>query len=327
MTENTVGEKSVNTPASIRRRDLLRGGVAASLGTLMGFAMQNHAEAGESNDGYIDAHSHVWSRDVKRFPLADGRTVDDLQPTSFTPLELMAVARPVGVTRVVLIQHDVFHAFDNSYLIHVAAEQPDRFRVVGKLNHLQPHADRSMRELLPRQVTSFRITSRFPSSDRWLEGPGMASMWACAAETRQSLGCLIDAQDLPAVDAMCAKFPETPVVIDHFARIGVDGEIRDMDVRNLCRLARHMHTYVKLSAYYALGKKRPPYDDLAPMIRQLLDAFGPERLMWASDSPYQLDGDNTYAESIALIRDRLDFISASDRLWLLRKTAEKVYWL
>jgi hypothetical protein len=48
--------------------------------------------------------------------------------------------------------------------------------------------------------------------------------------------------------------------------------------------------------------------------------------MWASDSPYQLDGDNTYAASIALIRDRIDFLSASDREWLLKKTAERVYF-
>ena len=27
--------------------------------------------------GYIDAHSHVWSRDVERFPLAAGVHVDE----------------------------------------------------------------------------------------------------------------------------------------------------------------------------------------------------------------------------------------------------------
>jgi hypothetical protein len=35
---------------------------------------------------------------------------------------------------------------------------------------------------------------------------------------------------------MCAKFPETPVVIDHLARIRADGEIRPADVRALCAL-------------------------------------------------------------------------------------------
>ena len=286
------------------------------------------AEPHESKqEGWVDAHSHIWSRDVERFPLAKGQTIDKLDPPSFTPEELFQVARPVGVTHAVLIQHDIFHAFDNSYLIHAAQTFPDAFRVVGKVDNNGPHPDRLMRELLGKQVTSFRITPRFLSSDKWLKGSGMAAMWTCAAETRQAMGCLIDAHHLPSVDAMCEKFPDTPVVIDHFARIGEDGVVRDSDVQHLCKLARHKYTYVKLSAYYALGKKRPPYDDLVPMIRRLFETYGPQRLMWASDSPYQLQKGNTYADSITLVRDRLNFLSQEDREWLLRKTAKNVYWL
>ena len=47
---------------------------------------------------------------------------------------------------------------------------------------------------------------------------------------------------------MCQKNPETPVVIDHFARIGVDGVIRDKHLKQLCNLAKHKNTYVKISA-------------------------------------------------------------------------------
>jgi predicted TIM-barrel fold metal-dependent hydrolase len=125
---------------------------------------------------------------------------------------------------------------------------------------------------------------------------------------------------------MCTRFGDTPVVIDHFARIGVNGEIRDADVAALCSLAKHKHTTVKLSAFYALGKKASPYLDLVPMIRRVLDAFGVDRSMWASDSPYQIGGGHTYAASIELVRDRLDDLSEGDRQWLLRKTAEKVFF-
>ena len=137
---------------------------------------------------------------------------------------------------------------------------------------------------------------------------------------------LIDAADLPSTDQMCERYPDTPVVIDHFARIGVDGQMRDSDISNLCRLARHKHTNVKISAFYALGHKKPPHDELIPMIKRLFEAFGPQRLMWASDSPYQIQGVNNYNASISLVRDRLDFISKEERDWLLRKTAERVFF-
>ena len=107
--------------------------------------------------------------------------------------------------------------------------------------------------------------------------------------------------------------------------IGVDGIIRDTDVKALCNMARHKKVKVKVSAFYALGRKQPPYDDLIPMIRRLCDAFGPERLMWASDCPFQVV-DHPYAASIELIRERLDFLSAGDKQWLLRKTAEQSYF-
>ena len=131
---------------------------------------------------------------------------------------------------------------------------------------------------------------------------------------------------IPSVDRMCAKFPETPVVIDHMARIGVDGEFRPADVRALCGLAKHRRVHVKLSAFYALGKKQYPYTDLSPTIRALYEAYGPKRLMWASDSPFQVEAPHTYAGSIELVRDRLEFLSGEDRAWLLGKTAGQVFF-
>ena len=330
MRGHPADNKKTGSPRSLSRRDLLCQSAAGSFGTFLLAAdtgLQGAEQSGNRVDGWIDAHSHIWTRDIARFPLAEGQTIDDLIPPSFTSDELFAVARPVGVTRVVLIQHDNYHAFDNSYLIHETRRYPNVFRIVGKVDDTRPHPDTMMRDLLRDQVTSFRITPRGRDRGEWLNGAGMSAMWACAADTRQAMGCLIDVEHLPAVDAMCDKFPETPVVIDHFARIGVDGMIRDKDGKALCRLARHKHTHLKLSAYYALGKKRPPYDDLIPMIRHVFEAFGPQRLMWASDAPYQLLENNSYAASVALVRDRLDFISKEDRLWILRKTAEKVYWL
>lgn len=61
-------------------------------------------------------------------------------------------------------------------------------------------------------MTGFRIDP-FPNGlamldpsnvrDDWLQGPGMAAMWECAAETGQAICVLINPSDLPDVDAMC----------------------------------------------------------------------------------------------------------------------------
>jgi predicted TIM-barrel fold metal-dependent hydrolase len=116
------------------------------------------------------------------------------------------------------------------------------------------------------------------------------------------------------------------VVIDHFARIGVSGSVEREPLDALCRLTRFQKVHVKTSAFYALGKKAAPYDDLGPMIRQVRDACGADRLMWASDCPYQVQGEHAYEPALALIRDRLDFLTASERQAILRGTAERVFF-
>lgn len=330
----TVGDGS-DSAAEITRRDALQAGLAGvtcamgitGITTAASAAPKTESDTtGKSQAGWIDGHSHIWTRDVKSFPLAPGQTVEDLAPPSFTTEELIKVSEPEGVRRVVLIQHHIYHGWDNSYMIDAARRYPGRFRAVGMIDDTSKNPGEQMRDLLKKRVTAFRITPRIRGAEKWLTGPGMAEMWKTSAATRQPMCCLIDASDLPAVDAMCRKYPKTPVVIDHFARIGVDGEIRESDLKQLAGIARHRNTYLKLSAFYALGKKKAPYHDLIPMIRRMLDAYGPERCLWASDCPYQLVDDHTYKASIGLIRDDLDFLSRGDREWLLRKTAEKVYF-
>ncbi len=312
--------------SSLSRREMLQTSAVAAAGAWTTSLAQADDQLDAVEKGWIDAHSHIWTRDVDRFPLAEGQTVADLAPPSFTAEELLEVAGKVNVSRVVLIQHHIYHGWDNSYLIWAAKEHPKKFRVVGMVDDTQPHPDQKMRELLPQRVTAFRITSGIRGAKDWLSGPGMTAMWKCAAETGQAICCLINPDDLPAVNAMCKKHPDTPVVIDHFARVGIDGTIRESDLKQLCALAKYPKTSLKISAYYALGKKQPPHLELVPMIRRVLDAYGCDRCMWASDSPYQIVAPNTYHDSIALIRDRLDFLSDSDRENLLRRTAERVYF-
>jgi predicted TIM-barrel fold metal-dependent hydrolase len=280
---------------------------------------------------YIDAHSHVWTPNVVRYPLAEGFAVADMNPPSFTADELLAHCRPAGVGRVNLIQMS-FYKFDNSYMLDMIRLHPERFVGTGIVDPLGSDPGKAMRALLPRGVRAFRIQpkySQLPAS-RWLEPAGYDAMFATAAQTGQALSCLIDPDGFPEVDRMCRKHPGTTVIIDHLGRVGVDGTIRDADVAALCVLAKHPKVLVKVGAFYALGRKsvRPTlkpdrlYLDLAPLIRRVVEAFGPERCMWESDSPFQIV-EHKYIDSLTLIRERLTFLSLADRDWLLWRTAER----
>jgi predicted TIM-barrel fold metal-dependent hydrolase len=266
---------------------------------------------------------HVWTPDVTAFPRSRSGG-PAYKPDSFTPEQLLAIARPTGVSRIVLIQMS-FYGTDNSYMLDAIKRYPGTFVGVGILDHRAPGVRNEMIRLQSLKVHGYRIV---PGSDTagWLDAPGMQAMWQCGAEKRIAMCPLIGPDAIASVDRMCGKFPDTPVVIDHMARVGAGGDIREQDIRALCGLARHKNMHVKVSAFYALGKKRYPYTDLIPLIRSLYDAYGAQRLMWASDSPFQVQPPYTYAGSIELVRDRLDFLSKEDHEWLLRKSAEKVFF-
>ena len=108
--------------------------------------------------------------------------------------------------------------------------------------------------------------------------------------------------------------------------IGAGTPIEADHVDALCAMAQFEQVMVKVSAFYALGAGAPPYHDLGDLIRRVVDAFTPARLMWASDAPYQVQAPHTYAASVDLIMEGLDFLSAGDREQILTTTAEGFFF-
>ncbi len=274
---------------------------------------------------FIDAHSHIWTPDTKSYPLAAGFRRFDMNPPSFTVEELQAQMKPAGVNRVVLIQMS-FYGYDNRYLLDAIRNHPGMFSGVAVIDQDAEDPATEMKALKRLGVRGFRIYPKNERIDNWLHSASMHRMFQAGAALGMAMCCLIDPNALPALDRMCRDFPETPVVIDHLCRIGVSGVIDPNDVAALCGMARHKNVCVKVSAFYALGKKHAPYHDLAPLIHRVFDAFGPDRLMWATDCPFQVANGHNYQASIDLVRSGLDFLGAADKEWLLRKTAERVFF-
>lgn len=274
----------------------------------------------------IDAHSHIWTRDLSKYPLANGKTAEDLKPASFTAAELLEAAKPLGITRVVLIQHRPYHGVDNSYIVDAIRDYPGKFSAVACIDDQQPRPQDAMDRLAVLGVRGFRIRPTEGGPDGWSKGVGIRAMWQHASETGLLICPLINPIDLPVLADFCRQFPEANVVIDHFARVGISGEIVESELQALLDLARFPKVNVKVSAFYALGRKQPPYTDLLPMIRRLLQTFGRDRLMWASDAPYQVVEPHSLKASLELVTVHADFLTAEDRVALTRTTAERLFF-
>lgn len=274
--------------------------------------------------GYVDAHVHVWTDDFEHYPLAEGYTPRAMIPPTFAPEDILRHAEPSGVDRVVLVQMS-YYGTDNSYMLDTIRRYPGVFGGIAVIDEGRPDVEEEMNRLAEQGVRGFRIQPRQSPAGDWLETEGYHRMFAEAAKRHLMLCCLMGPDGIDSVAAMCGQYHHAPVVIDHLCRIGMDGSIRDSDVDALCRLCIFENLKVKISAFYALGQKQPPHDELLPMIQRVCDAFDPRALMWGSDCPYQVQ-EETYEDGLALVRDRVSFKSADAREWILGKTAESYFF-
>lgn len=271
----------------------------------------------------IDAHVHVWTQDFGRYPLAPGYTPQEMNPPTFTPQELFPHCRPSGVERVVLIQMS-YYGFDNSYMLDVIARWPETFRGVAVLDHTRADIGEELGRVRERGVRGLRVYGRDCDPPTVFDDPAYRRLFGLAGELNMAICFLLDPGRLPAVARVAREFPGTIFVVDHLGRIGASGSVENTQVDALCALADYPNCLVKVSAFYALGQKRPPHDDLLPIIRQTHAAFGPERLMWASDCPFQVQSE-TYEDGLAPVRDRAG-LRERDLDWILRGTAERVFF-
>lgn len=83
---------------------------------------------------------------------------------------------------------------------------------------------------------------------------------------------------------------------------------------------------VKFSSLPTYSEQPYPFPDLTAGLRGALDAFGSERIMWASDITrmHLLDAPPTYAQVLDRVRVALDFLTPAERDDILGGTALRI---
>ena len=297
-------------------------------------------EMAEAIGRIVDAHIHVWPADRERYPLSPGFEEPDMWIPSYEAKDHLAMAGPHGVGRINFVQM-TWYGTDHSYILDLIAAEPDRFVGTGIVPAVTDidvgSPSRQMSALARGGVYAFRVRggSARPgllgAGPRWLDHPGYHEMFEAGARENLAISFLMDPVDIPEVDRMCGLYPDTPVIVDHLCRIGADGEFREEDIAAFCGLAKHRGVLVKVGPFNHLGAKVKPYLDVLPLVERTIDAFGPERCMWESDSPalrpgnYDADPPADFEAGLVLVRDHAG-LSPSDRDHLLFGTAERFFF-
>jgi L-fuconolactonase len=127
---------------------------------------------------------------------------------------------------------------------------------------------------------------------------------------------------MPDVANLIERFPDLTVVVDHMADCPID---QPAELAKLTALVRYPKVFVKISHTWSLSKQKYPWRDSQSIVKRLYDAFGPQRLMWATDWPILENAGAAYAQALTSVRDEMDFLNAEDKRWVFSKTVERVW--
>ncbi len=118
------------------------------------------------------------------------------------------------------------------------------------------------------------------------------------------------------------KFPGVQVIIDHCG-VNISFANKPTDpfegFEQVFKMAQYPNVALKWAHAPSLSSLPYSYPDLIPVLVKVVEAFGPERVMWASDHSHNKKF-YSWAESLFYIRDTKE-LSESDKIWLLGKTA------
>jgi L-fuconolactonase len=264
----------------------------------------------------IDPHVHVWKHDPQ-FPFAQGANVPARDATPEMLLDLM---KANGVARTVIIQV-IHYRYDNSYLASVLKRYPGTFQGVCRVDPLDAAAPDRLSSLTQQGFRGVRISPAANASGDWFNGPLMPPLWKLCFDLKIPMTVLAPIQRMPAVAALLEKVPELTVVIDHMADCPVD---QPAELEKLIALQRYPNVFVKISHTWSLSKQPYPWLDAQEHVKRLHHAFGPQRLMWATDWPI-IEDRAAYAQALRVVRDDMSFLNADDRRWMLSGTIERVW--
>ena len=278
--------------------------------------------------GLIDAHQHVW--DLEQAEYAWLGPEAGVLYRNFGINDVAAEFAAAGVTGTVLVQ-SADNDDDTDHMFAVAAAAPIVLGIVGYVPLHQPdRAAERLAELQQRpRFCGVRNLIHARPDPHWLlrrdvdEGLGLLER---AGVPFDVVGVL--PEHLEAVLALSERHPDLDIVIDHLNKPPIGLADHEPWASLMTRVAANPRVRAKVSGLYAATGDPADWtvDAIRPIIDHVLDAFGPDRLMYGGDWPISLIAGG-YTRVWSGIDELLSRLDAADRDLILAGTARSFYSL
>lgn len=272
----------------------------------------------------IDSHHHFWRYDVSEYGWI-GPEMAGLR-RDFLPPDLMRETLEAGVDGVVSVQARQSLA-ETRWLLELASSFDWIRGVVGWVDLTSPAVEQQLTALRSPKLKAVRHVLQDESDDGFM----LREEFPRGVETVGRMGLaydiLIYERHLPQAIEFARRHEAQVLVLDHVGKPRIAAQTLEPWRSRIRELARCPNVYCKLSGLVTEADWRGwTLPQLRPYMETVLEAFGPERLMFGSDWPVCLVACQ-YARWLEIVQDFVAPLSPGDRQRVLAGSAIDAYRL
>ena len=297
--------------SNLRRREMLLAAAATVASWSRGAAQP--AAPGKKLT-IVDAQVHIWG---------GGKPTPVQRQEPFSKDQLWQEMSAAGVSRAVLVP-PTWDPAGNAVSLAAAREHPDRFAVMGLIDLGEPRPELVENWKKQPGMLGVRLFLATPQATARIKDGSADWFWPVAE--RADLAVMMHAGGLlPAILPLAQRHPRLRICIDSLgAPLRSNNEAAFADLPHLLALAKLPNVSVKAEGLPSLSTEPYPYKNLHGYLRQIYDAFGPQRLFWGSDLTRMK---MPYGQVVAAVSEGLPWLSDRDRELIMgRAVADWIGW-
>ena len=239
----------------------------------------------------VEWNTHIFSPDQESYPLhPQAAYKPDVSKQPADPLgAYLQRMEEERIDRAVVV-HPEPYGDDHRLVLACLQREPERLRGTSLFYPKDADAPRKLEELVAQQPNI--VATRFHAhrgKEMYLDSfadQGVRALWEKAVELGLIIELHIGPDHAEQVGELLRAYPETTALIDHLAEPHMGTAV---EFAHVLELAKFNRVYMKLSGLNHFAQDGPLYECAKPFTRRVIEAFGPEQMVWGSGTPAIVD--------------------------------------
>jgi len=254
----------------------------------------------------VDAQIHLWGTGLPS-------NLSHRQVTAFTPEEAILLMDE-GCVDAAVIHPPGWDPGSTDMAFAAVRNYPGRFAIMGAVPLNRPESRTRIASWRQQPgMLGLRYGFLNDPARQWLHNGGLEWLWAAAEDAGVPIAALAT-DSLTQLGRIAERHPGLRLTIDHLGGRGGTSTLKDVaamtHMLELLALAKFPNVAVKATGVPHYSSEAYPFPTLHPFLRQVYDAFGPNRMFWGTDITKM---PCSWRQCVTMFTEELPWLSDEDK--------------